>query len=91
MIQSLHTPGPLGDNDNGVILGDLDGYNGVAPTVVVVEGYDEDGNAGEQPKANTRPLCAAYNAFDSAAKKLSVNAVGADGGGRNRGVVRSRR
>ena len=49
-----HTPGPWDDNDNGIILGNLDNYKGEAPVVAVVSGYDDDGNASAEAKANAR-------------------------------------
>lgn len=61
---TTHTPEPWGDNQNGIILGNLDEYAGVAPIVAVVEGYDEDGNANDEATANTRRICAAVNACE---------------------------
>lgn len=59
---AAHTAEPWGDNEDGVILGNLDEYTGVAPIVAVVEGYDNDGNANDEAKANARRICAAVNA-----------------------------
>ena len=61
---AAHTPEPWGDNDDGVILGNLDGYTGVAPMVAAVVGYDDDGNATEEAKANTVRIVAAVNACE---------------------------
>jgi hypothetical protein len=74
---SAHTPEPWGDNQNGIILGNLDEYTGVAPIVAVVEGYDEDGNANDEATANTRRICAAVNACNGfPIEALEQNAAG---------------
>lgn len=67
MIDSIpsptsHTPEPWGDNDDGVLLGNLDNYAGVAPVVAVVEGYDDEANASDEARANSRRIAAAINA-----------------------------
>lgn len=61
---AAHTPEPWDDNEDGVILGNLDEYTGVAPIVATVEGYDENGHANDEAKANTRRICSAVNACE---------------------------
>lgn len=61
---TAHTPEPWDDNEDGVILGNLDRYAGEAPLVAAVVGYDDDGNATGEAKANTRRICAAVNACE---------------------------
>ena len=69
------TPEPWGDNDDGVILGNLDAYKGLAPLVAIVEGYDENGNGTDEAMVNVRIICASVNAFARAASRLGIGAV----------------
>lgn len=65
MTNAQHTPGPWGDNNNGVILGNLDNYEHEAPIVCVVENtFDK---VTEEGKANARLIAAAPD-YDEAAK-----------------------
>ena len=52
-----HTPGPWDDNDNGLILGSLDHYEGEAPFVCDVCASPHEYT--EQEKANCRLIKAA--------------------------------
>jgi hypothetical protein len=72
MKQSIHTPGPLTltEDDTMVAMGS-DCY--VAQTLAISPKLSAE--IREKERANGRLLTAAYNAFDSAAEKLSINAV----------------
>ena len=73
MSQLIHTPGPVWIDDDGCIAaGTGDEY------VTIADPHCGDLNLPENGRtmvANKRLLAAAYNAFDSAARKLGLNAV----------------
>jgi hypothetical protein len=65
---SKHTPTPWGDNDNGIILGNLDNYEFEAPIVCVVgsdsDYADETSEAWKQRRADTDHIVLCVNAHD---------------------------
>jgi hypothetical protein len=74
MSKPIHTPGPISVN---TASGDCDLISG-DKSVAIVSQFNWLANEVNQPMPfteNARLLAAAYNAFDSAAKKLNLNAV----------------
>lgn len=64
MSQIVHTPGPLHVDGQNILANETE--------VGIAKIY---GNIGQPRETNARLLSAAYNAFDSTAKKLGINAV----------------
>jgi hypothetical protein len=64
MRRPIHTPGPLYIDGQNIIANEAE--------IAIAKVY---GNIGQPGEANSRLLAAAYNAFDSAARKLGINAV----------------
>jgi hypothetical protein len=73
MTRPIHTPGPVWlDDDGRIAAGKGDEYVTLADPHPGNLTMAQDGALG---MGNTRLLAAAYNAFDSAARRLGVNAV----------------
>lgn len=74
MSDTKHTPTPWGDNDNGIILGNLDNYEFEAPIVCVVgpdsDYEDETSEAWKQRRADTEHIVRCVNAHDEMLQNL---------------------
>jgi hypothetical protein len=82
MSKPIHTPGPLhiepcvDDDGASIVICGKGNVGVVAKIEYPIGGYEGKVSITRaEDEANARLLAAAYNAFDSAAKKLGVNAV----------------
>jgi hypothetical protein len=60
-----HTPGPWDDNDNGLIVGNLNGYEHEAPFICDVCNEPGSGEYTEQERANARLIKAAPDMLEA--------------------------
>ena len=70
MSNNQHTPGPWAANDDGLVLGNMDNYEGEAPLVCTCGSADDLNREPELHLANARLIAAAPDLLDVAKKAL---------------------
>jgi hypothetical protein len=63
--QATHTPGPWAANDDGLVLGNLDNYEGEAPLVCTCGSADDFNMEPDLHLANARLIAAAPDLLDA--------------------------
>jgi hypothetical protein len=63
--QAKHTPGPWAANDDGLVLGNLDNYEGEAPLVCTCGSADDFNMEPDLHLANARLIAAAPDLLDA--------------------------